>query len=91
MGGMAYVPGKAGFTLVRRSFASHLRGARIHHWNVTLTASVKLFVPPASLYHAWKFQVSPGSTATKPVGCGTAVRSTWMLKLGPGCTSQDWL
>ena len=30
------------------------------YWNKISTPSVKLFVPPMSLYHAWKFQVSPG-------------------------------
>ncbi len=30
------------------------------YWNVIDNPSVKLFVFPKSLYHAWKFQVSPG-------------------------------
>ena len=42
------------------------------HWNVMLSASVKLLVTVglASRYQAWKFQVSPGSAVVKPVGVG---------------------
>ncbi len=63
----------------------------VHHWNVTLTASVKLFVFPMSLYQHWKLYVSPGTTATSPAGWGTAVRSIWMLPVGPTMMFCDWL
>ncbi len=35
------------------------------YWKTTLTASVKLFVFPMSMYQHWKLYVSPGCTATK--------------------------
>ncbi len=59
--------------------------------NITPTASVKLFVFATSLYHAWKFHVSPGTTATSPAGWGTAVRSIWTLPVGPTMMFCDWL
>ena len=52
------------------------------YWNVTLTASVRLFALPMSRYHAWKFHVSPGTTACGEF-TGIEVRSTCKLKLGP--------
>ncbi|MGK0484429.1 MAG: hypothetical protein ACJAQ3_004419, partial [Planctomycetota bacterium] len=47
---------------------------------------MKFDVGPARLEsrnHAWKFQVSPESTETKPLGCGTAERSIGMQKRVP--------
>ncbi len=51
-------------------------GRRPHHWNVKLTASVKLLVGSGLLsrYQHWKFQVSPGMAGTAGVR-GSAVRS----------------
>ena len=50
--------------------------AGLAHWNVMLTASVKLLVTVgfASRYQAWKFQVSPGSTWAEPIGVGMSWR-----------------
>ena len=36
------------------------------YWNVTATASVKLFAPPASLYQAWKpYVLTPAIDRTR--------------------------
>ncbi len=43
---------------------------------------MKLFVPPTSRYQHWKFQVSPGWTATGGL-TGMLVRSSCNEKLGP--------
>ena len=56
--------------------------SRGSHWNNTETASVKLFVPPASRYHAWKPYVSPGCTGTGGL-IGIKLRSICSEKLGP--------
>lgn len=51
------------------------------HWKVTVSPSVKFEVGVGfwSRYQQEKCQVSPGCTATNPVGRGKLLRSTWML------------
>ncbi len=54
-------------------------GGPLRYENNTLSASVRFDVatpPIASRNYPWKFQVSPGTTNTGPVGVGMAPRST---------------